>query len=112
MDGGAGNDTLYETRNSGAANNRFFFTQENFGDDLIYDFKANDKIVLGTGMTYRLNTEENVDFVDESETQKTGSRITLTVIKDAAQTRSITLYDTAGFSKSNVINELEEIIRR
>ena len=108
--GGAQGDTLYENRNNAAGNIRFFFTQENFGYDVIYDFKADDKIVLGTGMTYRLNTEEIVEYVDESETQKTGSPITLTVIKDGATTGTITLYDTAGFSKSNVIDESEETI--
>ena len=90
--GGTGDDVIYNYNEENSANaNVYTFAEEEFGNDIIYNFRAGDKIVLGAGMTYETQAAQ-VSYDGEA-----GRQITITVSNGAG---TITLENVLGDFKA------------
>ena len=88
--GGTGDDVIYNyNEETSTASNVYIFTEENFGNDTIWNFRSGDKIVLGAGTTYEIKTTQ-VNYGTEEE-PNSGSQVTITVKKNGTETGTITL---------------------
>ncbi|MBR4032392.1 MAG: hypothetical protein IKJ07_06630 [Clostridia bacterium] len=90
--GGTGDDVIYNYNEENSANaNVYTFAEEEFGNDIIYNFRAGDKIILGAGMTYETQAAQ-VSYDGEA-----GTQITITVSNGAG---TITLENVLGDFKA------------